>query len=126
MELKSAVDAISVSIDDDELVTVRPTAGYNIGLEDIQSTFFWAVKELKPKKLNAMIIGSEGISFDPEVRDFVRSKEFQKHFDNHAMVVSNMSHRLIVNVLFKIKKPSFNYKTFTSEEKAREWLLANK
>ena len=52
MELKSAVDAISVSIDDDELVTVRPTAGYNIGLEDIQSTFFWAVKEQKRSRSN--------------------------------------------------------------------------
>lgn len=126
MELKSNVDAISVTIDENKLVTVRPSAGYNINLEDIKCTYFWAVNELKPKKLNAMVVGSQGITFDPEVRKFLRSKEFQKHIAHYALVVSNMSHRLIVNVLFKIKKPSFDYRVFTSEEKAIEWLLSKK
>lgn len=124
MELKSEVDAISVTIDENKLVTVRPKAGHDISLEDIQSTFFWAVKNSKTKKLNAMVVGSQGITFDPDARNFLRTEEFQKHIANYALVVSNLAHRLIVNILFKVKRPSFEYKIFTSEKKAIEWLLS--
>lgn len=126
MELSSEVEAISVTIDENNLVTVRPTAGVDVTLKDIQTTFFWAVKKLKPKKLNVMVVGSQGITFDPDARDFLRSDDFQKHISLYALVVSNMGHRLIVNLLFNIKRPTFDYKTFTSEEKAKEWLLLNK
>lgn len=123
MELKSHIDAISVTIDENKIVTVRPNAGYSINIDEIKTTFLWAVNEVKPDKMNAMVVGSQGISFDPDARDFLKSKEFQNYIANYAIVVANFGQRLLADFLFKIQKPLFNYKVFTSEEKAVEWLL---
>ena len=122
MELKSSVDAVSVTIDENKIVTVRPTAGYSINVNEIKTTFLWAVKEVKPGKMNAMVVGTQGISFDPDARNFLKSDEFQEHIANYAIVVTNFGQRLIADFLFKLQKPLFEYKVFTTEEKALEWL----
>lgn len=123
MELKPSVEAINVTIDNNKIVYVRPNAGFNISLNDIQTTFLWAVNEMKPNKFNAMVVGSQGISFDPDARDYLKSEEFQKHIDNYSLIVANFGQQLLVDFLFKLQKPLFEYKVFTSEEKAKQWLL---
>lgn len=123
MELKPSVEAINVTIDNNKIVYVRLNAGFNISLNDIQTTFLWAVNEMKPNKFNAMVVGSQGISFDPDARDYLKSEEFQKHIDNYALIVANFGQQLLVDFLFKLQKPLFEYKVFTSEEKAKQWLL---
>jgi len=123
MELKSKIDAISITIDEDKIVTVRPTAGYDVNMNDIKTTFFWAVNEVKPHKMNAMVVGSQGISFDPDARDFLKSKEFQENIENYAIVVANFGQRLLADFLFKLQKPLFDFKVFTSEKNAKKWLL---
>lgn len=123
MELKPSVEAINVTIDNNKIVYVRLNAGFNISLNDIQTTFLWAVNEMKPNKFNAMVVGSQGISFDPDARDYLKSEEFQKHIDNYSLIVANFGQQLLVDFLFKLQKPLFEYKVFTSEEKAKQWLL---
>jgi hypothetical protein len=123
MELKPVIDSINVTIDNNNnIVTVRPNPGFDINLKDIKTTFFWAVREIKPLKMNAMVVGAQGISFDPDARNFLKSDEFQENINHYALVVSNFGQRLIVDFLFKLQKPLFTYKVFTTEDKAMEWL----
>ena len=74
------------------------------------------------EKLDAIIIGSQGISFDAESREFFRSKEFQQHLNHYALVVKNFGHRLFVDLIFKLNKPMMDYKIFTSDEMGLKWL----
>ena len=123
MELKPSTDSINVTIDENNIVIVRAVPGQDITINDVQSTFYWALKQHRRKqKMDVIIVGAQGISFDAESREFFKSVEFQQHLNHYALVVRNFGHRLFVDLLFKFGKPIMKYKIFTSEAQGLKWI----
>jgi hypothetical protein len=68
-----------------------------------------------------METNNRGTSPPKEQRDFI-AKEINSITKAMALVTSSPLSRMVANIFFSFKPPTYPYKLFSNEEDAREWI----
>ncbi|MBA3665554.1 MAG: hypothetical protein H0W61_15305 [Bacteroidetes bacterium] len=63
-------------------------------------------------------------SITPEGRKVTADKNEAPLLKANAVIINNLPARLIANFFGKFNKPHFQFKVFTNEQKAVDWLMA--
>jgi hypothetical protein len=114
---------MTVEIEDSGIVKVVLKAGSDIGLDVAIPVNEWLIEHFQERKRYVLTIFEFGVTIDPEAREYGSSEKRAGLTAADAVVVKTLAHKIIVNFYLKYNKPSHPTRAFSSEEKARKWLV---
>ncbi|MCX6296006.1 MAG: hypothetical protein NTX97_08065 [Bacteroidetes bacterium] len=77
-------------------------------------------------KVSVMVVTGEFGNMSTETREYLSGKEIAKHRKAVALVVNNLSHRLISQFIIKLRNNFYPTQVFKNEEDTLNWLMGNR
>jgi hypothetical protein len=97
-------------------------AGAELGFPEMEEMVFYCEK-LSNKKNYVVLSDSRcGVTVTPEGRKYSAQAKNSPLQKGTAVLVKNEAYRIALNLFLGFQEPEFEYKVFTDEEKAIEWL----
>ena len=107
--------------DENGIVCGKSKKGELTEMEDMMELRDYFINRLQGSKACILIDFSNVTQANKPTRDFVNN-EFPKITKALAMIAKNPLGRMMANLFFNLKKPSYPTKMFDAEEDAKEWL----
>ncbi len=111
-----------IFIDENGVLVMRYTSDLDFGLEMAKSAIKICEDIVGDHKVPVMVITGEFGSMSTETREYLSGKEVAKHRKAVALVVNNLSHRLIAQFIIKMRNKYYPTQVFKNEEEALIWL----
>lgn len=126
VEIKKDFEKIRMTLFENGIMNVVFKENFTVGLQDVEEVVNWVSEIANGRKFLNLMEGENNSEVDAEVRSFAASKDQNKFTIADAMVVQNISHRLLTNFYMRFNKPVKPTRLFTDKEKAIQWLLSQK
>jgi hypothetical protein len=74
------------------------------------------------QKYRLLVEPSPGMTIEKEAREFANHSDVTSLWTAHAVVISNLAHRIIANFILKQNFSEMKMKLFPNRQKAMQWL----
>jgi hypothetical protein len=115
-------DIGTVQINKNGILIMRYTPYLDFTLEKAKSAIEVCEQLTNGCKMLVLVVTGEFGEMSTEVRDYLSGKDVAKHRKAVALVISDLSHRLMAQLIINMRKNYYPTKVFRNEITAEKWL----